>query len=97
MLLCLALPTDSNGLYIIKEVEDNPERSLVGWKFVTLSDIISCAQWNLQAGGERDRGVDKHKPSYCPLQPSRIVFLGESTNSAAPTILIAPVRRASAP
>lgn len=51
MLLRLGLPTDSNSLYIVKEVDDTEERELVGWKYITLSDIVSTAGWNLTSGG----------------------------------------------
>lgn len=51
MLLRLCLPNDSNALYIIREVEDSPERRFIAWKYVTLSDIIMTSGWNLQRGG----------------------------------------------
>lgn len=49
MLLRLCLPNDSNSVYLIREVDQN--RAFVGWKYVTLSDIIMSCSWNLQAGG----------------------------------------------
>ncbi len=51
MLLRLCLATDSNALYVIREVDDSPTRELVGWRCITLSDMIIGCRWNLQAGG----------------------------------------------
>ena len=47
--LCLA--TDSNALYVIREVDESENRSLVGWRYITLSEMVIGVKWNLQAGG----------------------------------------------
>ncbi len=41
MLLRLCLPNDSNALYLIRELDE--AGSFIGWKFITLSDIIMTA------------------------------------------------------
>lgn len=51
MLLRLCLPNDANALYIIREVDETPRREFLGWKFITLSDIVMSSSWNLQRGG----------------------------------------------
>ncbi|MBO8143579.1 MAG: hypothetical protein H0Z16_03205 [Thermodesulfobacterium sp.] len=51
MLLRICLPNDANALYIIREVDDSSERNFLGWKYITLSDIIMSSGWNLQRGG----------------------------------------------
>lgn len=51
MLLRLCLATDSNALYLIREVDNSPDRNFVGWRAITLSDMITGCSWNLQAGG----------------------------------------------
>ena len=50
MLLRICIPNDSNSIYIIRQVSEN-NRELESWKFITLSDLIMSAGWNLQAGG----------------------------------------------
>lgn len=49
MQLRLCLPNDANAIYLIREV--NEDGRFVGWKYMTLSDIIMTSSWNLQAGG----------------------------------------------
>ncbi len=49
MLLRMCLPNDANAIYLIREVDEN--NNFVGWKYITLSDIIMTSSWNLQAGG----------------------------------------------
>jgi hypothetical protein len=49
MLLRLCLPNDANAVYLIREL--NEAGTFIGWKYITLSDIIMTASWNLQAGG----------------------------------------------
>jgi hypothetical protein len=51
MLLRLCIATDSNAVYVIREVDTSPFRALVGWKYITLADMIIGCRWNLQAGG----------------------------------------------
>jgi len=51
MMLRLCLATDSNALYLIREVDGGLGRPLIGWKYMALSDIIMMAQWNAQGGG----------------------------------------------
>lgn len=51
MLLRLCLATDSNALYLIRQVDENSTRGLVGWKYITLADMVIGCSWNLQAGG----------------------------------------------
>jgi len=49
MLLRLCLPNDANAIYLIRELDDAGR--FIDWKYITLSDIIMSASWNLQAGG----------------------------------------------
>ncbi len=49
MMLRLGIPNDSNSVYLIREL--NEDGKFIGWKYVTLSDIIMTSGWNLQAGG----------------------------------------------
>ena len=49
MLLRLCIPNDANALYIVREV--TPDRKFVGWKYITLSNMLVASSWNLQAGG----------------------------------------------
>jgi len=39
-----------NGLYIIREVDEDGRRFL-GWKMLSLDAILMNSNWNLQAGG----------------------------------------------
>ena len=52
MLLRLCLATDSNALYLIREVDNTAERGLIGWQGVTLAEMVMGCSWNLQAGGK---------------------------------------------
>lgn len=49
MLLRLCMPNDANAIYLIRELDE--EGNFIGWKYITLSDIIMTSSWNLQAGG----------------------------------------------
>ncbi|MEO0128599.1 MAG: hypothetical protein ABIL44_12740 [candidate division WOR-3 bacterium] len=49
MLLRLCIPNDANAIYLIHEMDESGE--FIGWKYMTLSDIIMTSSWNLQAGG----------------------------------------------
>jgi len=49
MLLRLCLPNDANAMYLIRELDERG--NFLGWKYITLSDIIMTSSWNLQAGG----------------------------------------------
>ena len=51
MMLRLCLATDSNALYLIREVDNSPVRQLVRWRYITLANMVIGSQWNLQAGG----------------------------------------------
>jgi len=51
MLLRLCLATDSNALYVIRQVDETETRELVKWRYVTLADIITGCHWNLTGGG----------------------------------------------
>ena len=51
MLLRTCLPMNSNGFYIVREVEETEERELVGWKIMRLDEVLMKCSWNLQAGG----------------------------------------------
>jgi hypothetical protein len=51
MLLRLGLMTDSNALYLIREVDESENRHLVKWMYISLADLIMKCRWNLQAGG----------------------------------------------
>lgn len=51
MMLRLCLATDSNALYLIREVDNSPVRKLVHWRYITLADMVIGSRWNLQAGG----------------------------------------------
>lgn len=52
MMLRMCLATDSNALYIIREVDPAAGRRLVGWRYITLSNLIMGCSWNLQQGGK---------------------------------------------
>lgn len=56
MLLRICLPNDANAIYLIREVDKRA--GFVGWKYITLSDIIMTSSWNLQAGGRGMGGQD---------------------------------------
>jgi len=56
MLLRLCIPNDANAIYLIREV--NRRGEFIGWKYITLSDIIMTASWNLQRGGVGMGGQD---------------------------------------
>lgn len=49
MLLRLCIPNDANAVYLIREMDESGK--FIGWKYITLSDIIMTSSWNLQAGG----------------------------------------------
>lgn len=49
MLLRLCIPNDANAVYLIRGM--NKRGRFIGWKYITLSDIIMTSSWNLQAGG----------------------------------------------
>lgn len=51
MMLRMCLATDSNALYIVREVDTSATRRLVGYRFITLSNLVMGCSWNLQAGG----------------------------------------------
>jgi len=51
MMLRMCLATDSNALYIVREVDNSATRQLVGWRCITLSNLVMGCSWNLQAGG----------------------------------------------
>lgn len=51
MMLRLCLATDSNAMYLIREIGNADERSFVSWRYITLSNLIMGCSWNLQAGG----------------------------------------------
>ena len=51
MMMRLCITTDSNALYIIREVDNSESRKLIGYKYITFSDMIMNVSWNLQAGG----------------------------------------------
>lgn len=51
MMMRLCITTDSNALYIIREVDNSQSRSIVGYKYITFSDMLMNVSWNLQAGG----------------------------------------------
>jgi hypothetical protein len=52
MLLRLCLATDSNALYLIREVDSMGQRELIGWQGITLAEMVMGCSWNLQAGGK---------------------------------------------
>ncbi|TAN40687.1 MAG: hypothetical protein EPN22_17155 [Nitrospirae bacterium] len=49
MLLRVCLPNDANSVYLIRELDESGK--FIGWKYMTLSDIVMTSSWNLQAGG----------------------------------------------
>ena len=49
MMLRMCVPNDANALYLIREFDDRG--NFIEWKYITLSDMIMTASWNLQAGG----------------------------------------------
>ncbi len=51
MMLRMCLATDSNALYIVREVDSSKARRLVGWNCITLANLVLGCSWNLQAGG----------------------------------------------
>jgi len=51
MMLRMCLATDSNALYIVREVDNSTVRRLVEWRCITLSNLVMGCSWNLQAGG----------------------------------------------
>jgi hypothetical protein len=51
MLLRICLPLNTNGYYVVREVEKSAERKLKGWKYVRLDEIVMKSYWNTQAGG----------------------------------------------
>lgn len=51
MMLRLCLATQSNGMYVIRQVDADEQRSFVAWRYTLLSDIVMGCSWNLQAGG----------------------------------------------
>jgi hypothetical protein len=51
MMLRMCLATDSNALYIVREVDITTERRFVAWRCITLSNLVMACSWNLQAGG----------------------------------------------
>ena len=51
MMLRMCLATDSNALYIVREVDSSTGRRLVGWRCITLANLVLGCSWNLQAGG----------------------------------------------
>jgi hypothetical protein len=51
MMLRIALPSNSNGFYFVREVEDTPQRKLVGWKAIRLDEILMKCTWQGQGGG----------------------------------------------
>lgn len=51
MLLRLCLATNSNALYLIREIDDTSSRKLMGWRYITLADLIMKCRWNVQGGG----------------------------------------------
>lgn len=51
MMLRICLPLNTNGLYIVREVEETAERKLVGWKVIRLDELLMKCSWNVQAGG----------------------------------------------
>lgn len=51
LMLRMCLATDSNALYIVREIDTSNERRLVGWRCITLSNLVLGCSWNLQAGG----------------------------------------------
>lgn len=51
MMLRMCLATDSNAIYIVREIDNSVERDFVAWRYITLSNLILGCSWNLQAGG----------------------------------------------
>lgn len=51
MLLRMCIATDSNALYLIREVDNTENRNLRQWRYITLSDLVMKCRWNLQGGG----------------------------------------------
>jgi hypothetical protein len=49
LLLRFCLPNDANAVYLIREMDEAGK--FIGWKYMTLSDIVMSSSWNLQAGG----------------------------------------------
>ena len=51
MMMRLCVVTDSNAIYIIREIDNSSNRNLVKYRYITFSDMIMNVSWNLQAGG----------------------------------------------
>lgn len=51
MMLRFCLASNKNALYVIRQVDDSADRNLINWRYITLSDMVMGASWNLQAGG----------------------------------------------
>lgn len=51
MMLRLCIVTDSNAIYIIREVDGSLSRNLIKYRYITFSDMVMNVSWNLQAGG----------------------------------------------
>ena len=56
MLLRLCIPNNTDALYIVREM--NREGEFIGWKYITLSEMIMKSSWNLQGGGKGMGGGD---------------------------------------
>ena len=50
MLLRICVPNSCNALYVVRET-DKETGCFVGWKYITLSDILMSSVWNSQGGG----------------------------------------------
>jgi hypothetical protein len=50
MLLRLCLPNETNAIYLIRELDE--KGNFIGWKYITLADLVMTSSWNLQAGGK---------------------------------------------
>lgn len=68
MMMRLCITTDSNALYIIREVDGSENRGLVGYRYITFADMIMNVSWNLQAGGAGMGGGS----TQTVMMPSRV-------------------------
>lgn len=71
MLLRICLPLNMNAFYIVREVEEAVDRKLLGWKIISLNEILMKCSWNVQAGGPgmANRANETGSPTSTILLP----------------------------
>ncbi|MDG7041152.1 MAG: hypothetical protein JRN66_07855 [Nitrososphaerota archaeon] len=51
MMLRISLPLNANGFYIVRLVDDSPDRAFRDWKVIRLDEFLMKCSWNVQGGG----------------------------------------------